>query len=331
GAAIVNGTLVYSAVCHNCHSWPGGGTLDVQSSAVKAIYATGPSGLGKSNHRAAPLKYHSDYGSFTIDMRSALGSAAAPVLDGKSLSAGTTLHDSESGQRDWVAIIHAVVMVFCFMGLMPFGVVILRVGEWVRWHGVNQGIAMVGVICGFGLGVKTGLLYIRSKNFSSAHQVVGLIVTVSIVVQFLLGFFHHRIYKNTEQPTKLAPIHVWLGRVTVVLGIFNCFLGFPLAVESKYNYVLAGLVIAIVSIMFFILFWKRVFRCRRERQRMAPIQVAYDPHPWRNTAPSNYGRWLPDQQQNGNGMDDVTLSTLDRAHGETKVETNARTRSLELY
>jgi len=66
--------------------------------------------------------------------------------------------------------------------------------------------------------------------------------------------------------------------------------GFPLAVESKYNYVLAGLVIAIVSITFFILFWKRFFRRRRERQQAAPAQGSgYDPEPWSDASPPGYG------------------------------------------
>ncbi|KAJ9141691.1 Integral membrane protein [Pleurostoma richardsiae] len=330
GTGIVNGTLVYSAVCHNCRSWPGGGALDFKGTAEQAIFAMGPAGAAPNDDRAAPLRYHAQYGSFTIDMRSAAGPAAAPVLSSASRNDGTALlGGGKSGQRDWAATMHAVIMVFCFVGLMPFGILILRLGEWVRWHGANQGLAAVGVIVGFGLGVRTSLLYVRSKKFDTAHQIIGIIVMAFVLVQFGLGFFHHRIYKKTKQPTKLAPIHVWLGRVVIVLGVFNGFLGFPLALASRYNYVLAGLVIAIVPIMFFILFWKRFFRRRRERQQAAPAQGSgYDPEPWSDASPPAYGGGYSGSQRGGDGAAGIALETLHGAHGVRKEEANVSTRDL---
>lgn len=43
-------------------------------------------------------------------------------------------------------------------------------------------------------------------------------------VQFTLGFMHHRAFKKTQQKTKLGPIHVWLGRVIVIMSVVNGFL-----------------------------------------------------------------------------------------------------------
>jgi hypothetical protein len=45
-----------------------------------------------------------------------------------------------------------------------------------------------------------------------------------MVAQFILGFVHHRIYKKTSAPTKLAPFHVWLGRLVIPAGVANGFL-----------------------------------------------------------------------------------------------------------
>jgi hypothetical protein len=45
-----------------------------------------------------------------------------------------------------------------------------------------------------------------------------------MVAQFVIGFMHHRIYKKTSATTKFAPIHVWLGRVVIVMGVVNGFL-----------------------------------------------------------------------------------------------------------
>lgn len=64
----------------------------------------------------------------------------------------------------------------------------------------------------------------QSKNFNNTHQIIGLVVTVCVVIQFALGFFHHRMYKKTKQPTPLSPFHVWIGRIVIPLAIIDGFL-----------------------------------------------------------------------------------------------------------
>lgn len=59
---------------------------------------------------------------------------------------------------------------------------------------------------------------------NSAHQIFGLFIMVATVGQFVLGFMHHRIYKKTKATTKLAPVHVWLGRLVIPAGVANGFL-----------------------------------------------------------------------------------------------------------
>jgi len=62
------------------------------------------------------------------------------------------------------------------------------------------------------------------KSFNTAHEVLGIIVVLAVIVQFLLGYMHHRIYKKTQTTTKMAPIHVWLGRVVIVAAVVDGFL-----------------------------------------------------------------------------------------------------------
>lgn len=69
-----------------------------------------------------------------------------------------------------------------------------------------------------------GLTDFQTKNFNSPHQIIGVIVIAGLIGQFVLGFLHHRVYAKTQAPTKLAPIHVWLGRFVIVLGIVNGFM-----------------------------------------------------------------------------------------------------------
>jgi hypothetical protein len=92
----------------------------------------------------------------------------------------------------------------------------------------------------------------------TAHQIWGLIVTIAMLAQFVLGYLHHRMYKKTLQTTKLAPIHVWLGRLVIPLGVLDGFLGFPLALYPKYDGAYAAIVAVLVIITagtFY--FWRR--------------------------------------------------------------------------
>ncbi|ROW10049.1 hypothetical protein VPNG_06518 [Cytospora leucostoma] len=279
-------TYVYSAVCHNCREWPGG-SIDVNSTSQEFIFATGPGGNMESDSQRASVKLHYEHGTFTMDMTHATGPAGPAVLN------YTTTDDSDGatlvgkiteGMYDWVAVAHAVFMVGCFFGLMPFGVLVLRVGQWVRWHGLNQGVAMLGVIVGFGLGIKTSTLYNRSKSFNTPHQIIGILVFIFLFGQFVLGFMHHRKFKKTQKPTKLAPIHVWLGRLIIVLGIVNGFLGFPLALSPRYDYALLAIIVAVVSMMTLVLSCKLLIARRRrrhqEQERSEGPPPGYNAEPW---------------------------------------------------
>ncbi|KAL1865689.1 hypothetical protein Daus18300_007065 [Diaporthe australafricana] len=219
-------TYVYSAVCHNCRTWPGG-SIDVNSTSQQFMFASGPGGTVGSDSDKASVKLHYEHGAFTMDMLHATGPAGPAVLnlDTADDNEGSALVGKVTeGMNDWVAVIHAVFMIGCFVGLMPFGILILRLGEWVRWHGLNQAVAMIGVIVGLGLGIKAGTMYNRTKSFNTAHQVIGIIVFIFILVQFTLGVLHHRVFKKTQKTTKFAPIHVWLGRAVIILGTVNGFL-----------------------------------------------------------------------------------------------------------
>ncbi|KAL1887492.1 hypothetical protein Sste5346_010191 [Sporothrix stenoceras] len=286
GTGINNGTLSYYGVCHNCRSWSGG-SVDITSTSQAAIFANGPSGSITNDAGDAPIKYHAEYGAFIMDMTAAAGSAAAPVL-GK-LSNNTTLSgskldgDVKTGKSDTVALIHAVLMIVTFFFLMPLGVLILRVGQSVRWHGINQGLSLLGAVGGSVMGFTTSSSYVRvcpplhiltsssnatnmpqSASFSTGHQIIGIAIFAFVLVQFGLGYYHHKIYKRTQQTTKFAPIHVWLGRVILPGAIVDAFLGFPLALDPKFDFILVALVVVLAP-TFFVIMYTGSFYCHRQQ------------------------------------------------------------------
>ncbi|KAH8671427.1 hypothetical protein BX600DRAFT_459035 [Xylariales sp. PMI_506] len=284
GTGLLNeSTYVFNGLCSNCRSWTGG-SIDVASTAQSFIYATGPNGDIRSDDPAAAIKMHQNYGNFQMNLVAATGPGAIPDL---ATHKGTALIASSQGttvtnMSDVAAMIHAVLMVFCFVGLYPFGILIIRLGNWVRWHAVNQGLALMGIIAAVGLGIHSSSFYNRSKNFNSPHQIIGLFIFIFVLAQFVLGFMHHRIYKKTEQPTKLAPVHVWLGRLIVLLAVINAFLGFRFALSPQYNWILAGLVIFIFPAVAVIVITKNFFMKRLNRDKEGDAsQGGYDMEPWR--------------------------------------------------
>lgn len=231
GTGVVNGsTLVFRGRCANCRSWTRakeGDTrrLDVGSTAAPFLYATGPDRPIRSDDPAQDLQMHYSYGTFAMDLVHATGPAGVPDPTGR--LEGTTLGISETGKSDKAAKAHAVLMIFTFVGLYPLGVLILRLGNWTRWHAGNQVLGLVLVIIAVGLGSRISATYNRSRNFNSAHQILGLLVFLALLAMPLLGHLNHRAFRNTGQPTKLAPVHVWLGRAVVLLGVVNGFLYVP--------------------------------------------------------------------------------------------------------
>lgn len=122
-----------------------------------------------------------------------------------------------------------------------------------------------------------------------------------MIGQFVLGVLHHRIYKKTQSPTKLAPIHIWLGRVVIPAGIINGFLGFPLALNPRYDWALLICFLFVLIVAGPFAFWR--FR-RNNKQKRGPINedTGYQAQPWaRSQANSdvNLGQWNHSLQQPG--------------------------------
>lgn len=148
---------------------------------------------------------------------------------GFELSGATEADDVKTDDNDWGAIIHAIVMCIAFVIIFPLGAILLRLIESVRWHSIIQFIAMVVAIVGTGTGLYVSFQYNRSRDVSSAHQIIGILVFLGVIVQFALGFIHHRMYKKYQRPTWLGKTHLFLGPAVLIIGIINAPLGFNLA------------------------------------------------------------------------------------------------------
>lgn len=167
GTGIFDDHMVFVGRCiEHCRSWESGGTnsgyMDTSSNNVDAIYAFGPKEGYGSNKKDAPLKFHQEFGNFQIDVGRTNGYPDPPVLNSTTKNDGASdIIHRKKNQSDWRSITHAVLMIVGIVGLMPLGVVLLRLGERVRWHGLNQTLALLFVLGGFGAGISTSFYYQR--------------------------------------------------------------------------------------------------------------------------------------------------------------------------
>lgn len=110
---------------------------------------------------------HADYGIFQLDLTEAEGAAGIPV-NGTSISSGS-LQIRYKTSSDGMVAAHAIFTILAFVGLMPVGIVILRIFKSPKWHGYNQGVSFGIALIGIGLGFGCSTEYNRVSLPSNLH------------------------------------------------------------------------------------------------------------------------------------------------------------------
>ena len=165
GTGIVGDYLQFNARCtEKCRSWPSDGHtrgfIDVASADQPAIYAMGPRKQKyASDSPAAFLKFHRNFGSFSMDMERTQGSKQPTSLDDSSKNDGATLRSEKSAKVNWRTTAHQLCMLLSFTGTIPMGVVLVRVPAWKKWHAIVQTASLNLVVVGFAMGIVTSGLF----------------------------------------------------------------------------------------------------------------------------------------------------------------------------
>ncbi|KAI2746649.1 hypothetical protein DTO013E5_150 [Penicillium roqueforti] len=278
GTGISDNVMTVNARCSNCTQWETG-SLDLKSTSQPWIFGLGPTGSSaamlRSNSQTANIERHSEYGIFTMDMvRATGGSGGLPTS--YTNSTGSVLSKSITNDSNWPSIIHGLCLCGALILLMPAGVVLLRVApKSVRWHWINQtlssAIAIVGIIIGFYLST----MFTKSQNYGSAHQILGIILLLAMLAQWGMGFWHHRVYKQTKSPTRFGIIDRYFGHIIIFLAIVNGGIGLTWSSASKS--VVIGYSIAVIIIglgLVLIIGWARwISRHGQQGFTSAPVNL----------------------------------------------------------
>ncbi|KAK5108156.1 hypothetical protein LTR62_008752 [Meristemomyces frigidus] len=251
-------TMTINAVCKNATHWPQG-SLDVTSTNQPFIFGVGPGEPGgsylQSNDLSAGLRRHEAYGTFFMDMTKATSTSSStagvprPDASGAYTNSGATLGTAKA-DNDFAPAIHAFIMCLMFVIVFPLGALILRVFNRVILHAWVQGLGLLLVTMATAGGIVISTQYNRSKNFASAHQIIGILLILAMFSQLGLGIVHHRLFKKSQQPTIMGKIHRYLGPATILFGIINAPIGFVFAGNPHLclPYIVIVLLIAIIYI-----------------------------------------------------------------------------------
>lgn len=163
GSIVTDSLIKVNAKCGNCREWKGG-SIKATDSPASFIFASGPGGWIKSNSKSAGVKRHTSYGSFVMDLTKAVGAPQIPDASLKNSTIGTLQTGLTIDKRDFSGAAHAALMVLTFFGLLPSGILILRVFKSPKWHGVAQGLSMALALAGVVIGILMGMKYNRVRT-----------------------------------------------------------------------------------------------------------------------------------------------------------------------
>ena len=86
------------------------------------------------------------------------------------------------------------------------------------------------------------MLTVFDQFFNQAHTRMGTIVVSLLGIQPILGWVHHRHFLKHRRRGAVSYVHIWYGRILLVLAVINGGLGIQLAKGST------GLLVAYCAI-----------------------------------------------------------------------------------
>ncbi|GFG22425.1 hypothetical protein IFM61606_02285 [Aspergillus udagawae] len=165
---------------------------------------------------------------------------------------------------------HGILMSVAFILIFPLGATVLRLSKSKHAVWIHAGIQVIGwglMLGGLATGLRLGKILDRLHN--NAHTIFGTVIVVLMLLQPFLGTIHHWMYIRKKTRTALAPVHVWLGRILIVLGMVNGGLGLRLADNTHGGKIAYVVVAGVCGAMY--LAWV-IYRLRWTRNRSKEVE-----------------------------------------------------------
>jgi len=185
------------------------------------------------------------------------GTASSSGASSTPASTGGATASKKPDPHDNYGRSHGVIMAATVVLLFPIGAIYMRVGGSAKIHSAIQIFAIACLIAGYGLGVQ--LAKNKQELFMPAglgvtHTVLGTVLFGLFLIQPFIGLYHHLQFRKTASRNPLSHLHIWLGRILILLGIINGGLGLKLAKNASKGQLGAyGAVSGVVGVAYIIL------------------------------------------------------------------------------
>ena len=176
-----------------------------------------------------------DYGSWDSSSSSSTGSSSSSEPGG---DYGAGPYSGDADQTSQETITHGVLSSLAWILLFPLGSILLRLIRGKLAWKVHAAIQVIGFII-FAAGVGTGIhlsrqISVYTPIWKDPHVIIGLFIFALAAIQPFLGIIHHWIFvqRNDGRRTGIGHVHLWLGRILIILGIINGGLGIRRTAQS---------------------------------------------------------------------------------------------------
>lgn len=312
-------------VCYSCTSWPGVGDHPISATATSLPWLWAWNDHQKFDNFSSDVhlkmhKHHSrdgGWGNFYVDMSQSIDTSektppSPPSIRPGVRTLGTT--DKTSTAVTWpklgpVAQAHGWLMGLTFLLFFPGGVVAMRspTSRAFQYHWIIQLVASLCVAVGAILGI------VMSRSISSPHQIAGLVVSLTLDIQGILGWRHHMAFIRIKHRTWISHTHIWAGRLILIVGWLNVVSGMLLAGFGWLWIVLMSLVLVGVAVG--LVWWVRASAKRKSRKAREGYDESEDAlMPWKADQEGEYFVLGEDEEEFA--PDDMELSDMgDPRHG----------------
>src|SRR4051794_33407650 len=166
--ANIGDQVMLSGVCRNCARLSNP-PLDLTAAAAPWMWALGPINTGTSigyyDSKAAPLRMHSMWSTFTVDMRQATGAAnpgSQPPALGTATS-GASTSATVGLQHNFNSAIHGLALIVGLVVIIPADIIIRMCIHSVKLHMIGVAGSFVLFVVGVALGIVQSRLFVRVR------------------------------------------------------------------------------------------------------------------------------------------------------------------------
>lgn len=187
------------------------------------IWAIGPDQMIASDDTNFAIQEHFQYGVFFANMPQSQNIYINdPTISGTENR--NVRPQPEAYSR--LIVVHASLLVAAFMIVFPAAVIGLRLNleNSFRLHWMSQVFGTAGVLAGFIVAIVTSIIGIRFGHLHEPHQIIGILVCLSVGLQVYLGRMHHIHHVLDQKRTWYSHAHFILGRLVMYGGMINAAL-----------------------------------------------------------------------------------------------------------